>query len=202
MNPSLAVVISAMMLLSQGCDKVRGIMTERSGQGANKSGSASFSGPVVLLAEEDYPSFVNQKDILVVVNFGAAWCGPCRQLGPVLERVSSEFGDAVMLGKVDVDEARSVAMRNGVRSIPDVRFFRDGKLVHQFTGAQPESRIRETIQMLAEKAEDDDSQPESLIQRILPQRETDEKTESETEEKGPAIRPMEKDWLPPGIERR
>ncbi|MFU8893195.1 MAG: thioredoxin family protein [Luteolibacter sp.] len=190
--------------MAQGCDKAREWIANKTDQGQAATASTSFTGPVTEVSEVNYDAFVSQKGHLVVVNFGADWCGPCRQLGPVLERVSLEFGDAVKLGKVDVDKARDVAMRSGVRSIPDVRFFRDGKQVHQFSGSQPEARIREDLKKFtnAEKtAKAAESEPESLLQRLLPGKEPDAKAET-AEDEGPAIRPMEKDWLPPGIERR
>lgn len=205
MNSWLTAAFCAMLFMTQGCEKVRDLMPGKSGDSTK---GASFNDSATELAEEDYEAFINQRGHLVVVNFGADWCGPCRQLGPVLERVSAEFGEAVKLRKVDVDKARSIAMRNGVRGIPDVRFFRDGKQVHQFSGAQPEARIRETFNNLMPKAPSKDltpkkdEKPESLVQRLLPKAQPEEKDEAATEDEGPSIRPMEKDWLPPGIERR
>jgi len=196
------ILLAALLLTAQGCDKVRNVLADKAGGVRGDVGGKSFDSPIVDLAEADYESFINQKGHLVVVNFGASWCGPCRQLGPVLERVCSEFGSAVKLGKVDVDKARNVAMRNGVRGIPDVRFFRDGKLVHQFSGAQPEARIRETLNKLTEGVSTAENKPETLAQRLLPLKQNGDKAASDPEEKEPTIRPMEKDWLPPGIERR
>jgi len=202
MNPSLLIALCTLLFVTPGCDKVRNMIADSLGKSGNQASAATFVGPVTELADADYDAFINQKDLLVVVNFGATWCGPCRQLGPVLERVSLEFGDAVKLGKVDVDRARSAAMRNGVRSIPDVRFFWNGKQVHQFSGAQPENRIRETLEKLTTEAETEERKPESLIQRLLPDSLTEKQDQEPAEKKEPSIRPMEKDWLPPGIERR
>jgi thioredoxin len=202
MNQQIHTLFIALLLTAQGCEKVRNVIVEKAGETRQETSGKSFDSPVVELAEADYEAFINQKGHLILVNFGADWCGPCRQLGPVLERVSAEFGDAVKLGKVDVDKARNVAMRNGVRGIPDVRFFRDGKQVHQFSGAQQEARIRETLKKLTEDIAPEEKQSESLIQKLNPLKQNEEKTKSEEEEKEPTIRPMEKDWLPPGIERR
>jgi len=202
MKPIFVIAMGALLMVMPSCDKVKNIVGETSGKSQGESNANTFIGPVTDLDEASYDSFINQKGLLVVVNFGAAWCGPCRQLGPVLERVTEEFGETVKLGKVDVDQARSVAMRNGVRSIPDVRFFRDGTQVHQFSGAQPESRIREALLEHVVETEADQRKPESLVQRLLPDRLSEEKDQEKPEEKGASIRPMEKDWLPPGIERR
>ncbi len=96
---------------------------------------------------------LRSHEIPVAVDFWAAWCGPCRTLSPLLERLTVEAGGAFRLAKVDVDANPNLAVRYGVRGIPVVKGFRGGEVVAEFVGVQPEHLVRRFLQTLAPSAE-------------------------------------------------
>lgn len=89
---------------------------------------------------------INQsKTIPVLVDFWATWCGPCMMLKPVLEKIAQDLGESIILAKINVEKNQENAMKYSVMSIPAVKLFKNGQIVDEFTGAQPEEMIREWL---------------------------------------------------------
>lgn len=84
----------------------------------------------------------------VVVDFWAVWCGPCKMIAPIMEEFASEYNGKVKIAKVDVDNNPNIAVKFGIRSIPTVLFFKDGKVVDQVIGAYPKSHFQEKLKKL------------------------------------------------------
>ena len=82
----------------------------------------------------------------VVVDFWADWCAPCKQLMPLLEKLADEYAGAFLLAKINADEQQGISQQLGVRSLPTVMVFKDGQPVDGFSGAQPETAVREMLQ--------------------------------------------------------
>jgi thioredoxin 2 len=103
---------------------------------------------LVEAGDAEFAAAVDTKR-LVLVDLWAPWCGPCRMVAPILEKLSSEFATTLKVVKVNVDESPNTAQQYAARSIPMLLFMRDGELVDTVIGAQPEHVLRARIEKLS-----------------------------------------------------
>ena len=99
----------------------------------------------VIVTDDTFEQEVLQSDIPVVVDFWAVWCAPCRMIAPVVDELAAQFDGTVKFAKVDVDEQQRYAEQYGIRSIPALLIFKEGKIVDQITGAVPKGILDEKI---------------------------------------------------------
>ncbi|MEK7714007.1 MAG: thioredoxin [candidate division NC10 bacterium] len=103
----------------------------------------------VHLTEQNFDEALSRQQGVMMVDFWAEWCGPCRAISPVLEALAQESGSKVTLAKVNVDENPGLAARYGIRSIPTILFMKQGNVADQVIGAVPRAKLKEKLDALA-----------------------------------------------------
>ena len=102
----------------------------------------------VTLSDANFQEEVLQSDAPVLVDFWATWCGPCRMIAPVIEQLAGEFEGRAKIAKMDVDHNPETPMHFGIRSIPTLLFFKDGRVVDQVVGAASKKVLADKLEAL------------------------------------------------------
>ncbi len=99
----------------------------------------------VEITDANFQTEVLKSGTPVLIDFWAEWCGPCKMIAPVVEELANEYQGKLKVGKLDVDNNQQVAMQYGIRSIPTLLIFKDGKVVDQVVGAVPKKMLVEKV---------------------------------------------------------
>ncbi len=105
----------------------------------------SDSGKLLHVTDANFEEEILKSSTPALVDFWAAWCGPCRTVGPIVEELAGEYNDKVKIAKLNVDDNKQTPSKYGVRGIPTLMLFRDGQVVDQIVGAVPKSKIKELL---------------------------------------------------------
>ncbi|MBO5058402.1 MAG: thioredoxin [Prevotella sp.] len=99
----------------------------------------------VTITNENYKGYA-EGELPLMIDFWATWCGPCRQMLPIVEELANEYDGKIVVGKCNVDEADDIAMQHGIRSIPTILFIKNGEVVYKSVGAVPKAKLVEKIE--------------------------------------------------------
>ncbi|MCK6684777.1 MAG: thioredoxin [Thermoanaerobaculia bacterium] len=105
-----------------------------------------MAGNVVEITESNFDSVVLKSDKPVLVDFWAVWCGPCRQVAPVVEALAGKWAGKVIVGKLNVDDHGAIAERFGIMSIPTLMLFKGGEVVERIVGAMPQATLEKKFE--------------------------------------------------------
>jgi thioredoxin 1 len=100
------------------------------------------------VTDEAFEKTVLQSLIPVIVDFWAPWCGPCRAVAPILDKVAKDYAGKLIVAKVNTDESSEYAIKYGVQGIPTMLFIANGKVLHTQVGSSPEATIRTAVEQL------------------------------------------------------
>lgn len=96
---------------------------------------------VLEFTDSNFQAEVEEADQPVLVDFWAAWCGPCKMIAPTIEELANDYDGKARIGKVDIDQNQEVAMKHGIQAIPTILVFKGGQVVERFQGVSPKEKL-------------------------------------------------------------
>lgn len=103
------------------------------------------SGTLLHVTDADFDQQILKSEVPALVDFWAAWCGPCRTVGPVVEELAGEYKDKIKIAKLNVDDNKQTPSKYGVKGIPTLMLFNNGQVIDQIVGAVQKNRIKEML---------------------------------------------------------
>jgi len=109
-----------------------------------------MSNEPIHVTDSSFEQTVLQSNIPVIVDFWAPWCGPCKMVAPILDKLAKEYDGKIVIAKINTDENQEWMMKYGIQGIPTMLFIAGGKIVHRQVGALPERMLRDTVSQFME----------------------------------------------------
>lgn len=106
---------------------------------------------IIEITDQNFDEMINNSDKMILVDFWASWCNPCKALAPILEDASNDLSEKIVVLKINIDENPTSPQRYGVRGIPTIIFFKSGKEIDRQVGVLPKSKLYEKIEDLNNK---------------------------------------------------
>ena len=103
---------------------------------------------IIVLDKGNFDAVTSMKDRVVLVDFWAQWCGPCRAVTPILEKLAGEYGDKIIVGKLNIDDQQELAIRHGIMSIPTIKFYKNGVEADVIVGLKQYQHFKAAVDRL------------------------------------------------------